>query len=532
MQTEKTKDENLIPKEQKKEKPKHEKVTLSRTMRFILFVILISVEFAINISTGLLSSASKNIKETLRMNDKEFGMFGTVNGLGRVIGSSIFIVIVNYINRKWVFFFFCFVKAGLLMCFKLTQNGYLLLTTRFFIGIVHMPPSIYIPVWIDQFSIQKFKTLFMTMVQVVQPTGKVAGYLLHIIFGENNWQDGFVAEGFYLLFVSIFVMFTPEKFFSSKLFVVKDSEKKSGERVERKDSKKDKLTVFMARESVKSKKKENKSSFFKDLKIVLNNSVLLMGILVRAILFGVNTALHYWISDYMRNALGVTSSSVIFVSYTIIAVSGPVGGVLASSFVSCFLGGYENKSAGCVLLVLHIITCCFGMSIPFMTSLYPFCCVTALYLVFSSAALPIVQGIIITAVSPKLKGTAFSIANLVTMLLTSGPAPFIYGVINDRYKSVFKGMAMLGIMSVAVVGIIFIVLLAIFRNRRFAREERKKKKLAKKKREEEMDIAADISAAVNDASLEISTSINRSREDLIGSDESDEGADLEMKTKG
>lgn len=93
-------------------------------------------------------------------------------------------------------------------------------------------------------------------------------------------------------------------------------------------------------------------------------------------------------------------------------------------------------------------------------------------------------------------------------------------------------MAMLGIMSVAVVGIIFIVLLAIFRNRRFAREERKKKKLAKKKREEEMDIAADISAAVNDASLEISTSINRSREDLIGSDESDEGADLEMKTKG
>ena len=102
-----------------------------------------------------------------------------------------------------------------LLCFKLTSEKYLLIGTRFFIGIVHMPPSIYIPVWIDQFGVQKWKTMFMTMVQVVIPTGKVAWYLLHALFGEENWQMGFVFEGAYLFLVGLFVSFTPGKYFSS-----------------------------------------------------------------------------------------------------------------------------------------------------------------------------------------------------------------------------------------------------------------------------------------------------------------------------
>ena len=74
---------------------KSSSVSLPRTFRFFLFFLLLSVEFAMQNSSGLLSSASKNIKETLNMNDKEFGMFGSANGLGRVIGSSIYIIIVN-----------------------------------------------------------------------------------------------------------------------------------------------------------------------------------------------------------------------------------------------------------------------------------------------------------------------------------------------------------------------------------------------------------------------------------------------------
>ena len=66
------------------------KIKLPRCYRLFLFFIVISVEGAMNISAGLMSSATKEIKISLNMNDAKFGMFGTLNGTGRVIGSMLF----------------------------------------------------------------------------------------------------------------------------------------------------------------------------------------------------------------------------------------------------------------------------------------------------------------------------------------------------------------------------------------------------------------------------------------------------------
>ena len=78
------------------------KVALSRCYRLFLFFIMVSVEGAMNISSGLLSSATKEIKKSLNMNDAKFGMFGTANGLGRVIGSTLFGMYNLTLSRKWI----------------------------------------------------------------------------------------------------------------------------------------------------------------------------------------------------------------------------------------------------------------------------------------------------------------------------------------------------------------------------------------------------------------------------------------------
>ena len=518
--------------------PQSDRIILPRGFRLVLFFLLTSIEFATQNSSGLLSSASKDIKETLHMNDKEFGMFGTVTGLGRVLGSSLFIFLVNNFSRKSILIFFVFVKACLLFCFKLTSVGYLLILTRFFIGIVHMPLTIYIPIWIDQFAISKYKTLFMTILQVAMPTGKVAGYLLHIIFGENNWQMGFVFEGCYLSFVGFVVFCVPSNYFSANLFVAKpndDLKHKLVLNAKRSSNVTEFQFISSTQDKAVAQQKEKKSTFFEDMKDIIINFVFINSVLVRAILFGVNTALHFWISDYMRSVLFVEDKRVIFVSYTIIAVSGPIGGVLASSIVSKFLGGYEHKNSAYILLFLHCMTCCIGLFIPFMKQLYPFCFTTTLYLVFSSSALPIVQGIIITSVSAKLKGTAFSIANLVQILLTSGPAPFLYGVINDAYKHVFPGMAMLCIMSCACVGIVFIVFLIVARHRMLNRVENDNERKFVRRKTRKLStssIADDIAGAVNDTSLEMNASIDRSREEFgmqLGDSDSEDDVEMEMK---
>ena len=83
-------------------KPTLRRVKLNRYYRLFLYFIVISVEGAMNISSGLLSSATKEIKTSLDMNDAKFGMFGTLNGIGRVIGSTLFGMYNLRLSRKWI----------------------------------------------------------------------------------------------------------------------------------------------------------------------------------------------------------------------------------------------------------------------------------------------------------------------------------------------------------------------------------------------------------------------------------------------
>ena len=89
----------------KKQNEKSEVIVLSRSYRLVLFVIITSVELAISASSGILSLSSKAIKTKFKMNDKQFGMFGTLNGIGRSFGSFIYILFSTKMNPKWMFVF-------------------------------------------------------------------------------------------------------------------------------------------------------------------------------------------------------------------------------------------------------------------------------------------------------------------------------------------------------------------------------------------------------------------------------------------
>ena len=49
-----------------------------------------------------------------------------------------------------------------------------------------MIPTIYTPVWIDQFGLKEHRMELMSILQVFMPGGKVVGYFLNILFGQEN----------------------------------------------------------------------------------------------------------------------------------------------------------------------------------------------------------------------------------------------------------------------------------------------------------------------------------------------------------
>ena len=156
--------------------------------------------------------------------------------------------------------------------------------------------------------------------------------------------------------------------------------------------------------------------------------------------------------------------------------------IISNAILKPCIGGYETRKSSWPLVFLQLIASILAISIGFMKSTFSVCVMTILYLIFNSSALPLVQGILISCVDPELAATGFAIASILTQSLTSGATPFLYGVINDRFKHKYPWLAMVSVMSLQFVAVPCLILLAILRNRKFDEEE----KLEKEQKDEEL----------------------------------------------
>ena len=442
------------------------KVRLSRYYRLFLFFIMASIEGVMNIANGLLSSATKEVKKSLNMNDAKFGSSGTANSLGRIMSSTLFGMLNQKISRKWSTTLGIGFHAIFILCFHITNNANILIFVRGLHGFTQMPPSIYVPVWIDQYAIRSYRTVQLTTVQLSQTIGKCIGYLLNMYFGLEHWKKGFLVEAGYLIFCTICCLITSEDYFSMTLYRPKLSdEEEKNLRIS--------CTIYEEQEK-REKKEEKKRNFFDDLKILSGHSLYVLSVTCRCILHGINTCLHFWLADFLRTVIHEQDQLKITIYYSIICFAGPVGGMIANAVLKPLIISYESRKASWPLVILQLIASIFGISIGLMKTTLNVTIATILFLIFNSSALPIVQGILISCVDKELGATGFAIANILTQVLTSGTTPLLYGIINDRYKERYPNLAMLCIMSLEFLAIPFLCILACLRNKKFDEEEKNK----------------------------------------------------------
>jgi len=454
------------------------KVRLSRYYRWFLYAIMVSIEGMVNISSGLLSSATKEVKKSLNMNDAKFGSFGTANSLGRIMSSILFGIFNQVISRKWSTTLFVGFHALFLLCFQITNNANILIFVRGLQGFTQMPQAIYIPVWIAQFGIRKYRTIQLTFLQLFMTVGKCVGYFINMYFGLENWKKGFLVEAVYLLFCSFCCLISSEDYFSKTLFRPEIDEFKNKEKLE-------KISCTVYEEELEPKKEIKKNTnFCNSIKILSCHSLYLISMMCRCILHGLNTCLHFWLADFMRNVIHEKNQLKITICYSIICFAGPLCGILANIILRPIIGQYDSRKASWPLVFLQLTASIFAVSIGFMKTTLTVSFATILFLMFNSSALPLLQGILISCVDKDLSTTGFSIANILTQVLTSGTTPLLYGIINDKYKDKYPSLAMICIMSLQFIAVPFLVLLAILRNKKFDEEEKNKED----KEEELVDI--------------------------------------------
>ena len=363
-------------------------VRLSRCYRIFLFFVMINIESIMNVSSGIFSSATKEIKSQLKLTDTQFGSFGTANSIGRIISSIFFGMYNQKISRKWSTTIYVIFHSIFLFCFKITENPYILIFIRGLLGFTQIAPSVYVPVWINQFGISGYKTIQITSIQLFQTTGKLLGHLINLLLGLENWQTGFIIEGIYLLFLAFCCLISSEDYFSRTLFK-KEIDKENAKRI----------SCSIYEEHLEEEKKEN-INYFSDLFILLSDPLYVLSLISRCIIHGINTCLHYWFSDFMRTVIKEKQYKVT-IYYSIICFSGPLGAIIFNSRLRKIIGGYESRNSSWPIVILQFIASIFAISIGLMKTSISVSVVTALFLIFNSSVLPLIQRILISCVDKK-----------------------------------------------------------------------------------------------------------------------------------
>ena len=432
-------------------------IRLSRCYRLFLFFIMINLDMTMDISSGIFSSATKEIKKQLKINDAKFGGFGTAYSIGKIISSFLFFFINQKINRKYFLVILVSLHSVFLFCFKFSNNFQILIVLRSLHGLTQTSPSIYIPVWINQFGLKEYKTVQITSIQLFQAIGKLLGHFIIIIIGFENWNNGFIINGTYLLILGFCCLISNENYFSKTLYP-KNQEKNKNIRLS--------TTIFEEHEVNKNKKQ----NYCLGLALLLQNPLYILSLISRSIIRGLITCLHYWFADFLRNLLKGEKPLKISINYGIISFIGPLGGIIANALLKPYFGSYESRQASWPLVILQIIASIFAISIGLMRSLISICLITIFFLIFNSSVIALIQGILISCVDKNLSATGFAFANACTQILTAGPTPMIYGIINDRFKEKYPWLAMCCIMSLNLFAVPLLIYLAILRNKKFDEE--------------------------------------------------------------
>ena len=410
-------------------------IRLSRWTRIIIFVCFFIIHLLNCSDGGVVSARSNQIKEELNINDKSFGIYGSIVQIGRIIGTLSVMILLNLFDRKYLIFFALILKCATFLIYFFTANYYIIMGFRFLQGFSHVFTYVYFPTWVDQFGLQNYKTIMTSFIQTASPFGSVFGFNVTTFLGDYKY--GFALLAFTILPLDFILLFMPDKFFSPKIFFYKVHK-------EEHDGRESVFSLFEIDEEKMKKKQEEKEKKPEGPSIWLQllRPVFATIVLARTVLMFSFMGTHYWIGDYFQNALGQDGKLAKASIYSVVSLVGPFTGSMVGAAVCEKVGGYTKRASSLLCCGFSVLTGICAVLIPMTNDMMVFTVELFLFFFFANCMMPILIGISFNCVDKKLKGASYGVNSLMCTFLGNLPAPSVYGFINDIYKETNPKMAM------------------------------------------------------------------------------------------
>ena len=214
------------------DKSKKNKINLSRGTRIILFCILIFFMMATDFDPGIIISCYKNFISDLKMTDLQFGSLSSINSTGKIIALVLYMFLIQKNHRKLILSLNAIIYGLYFFSYFLISNYFFISILKFIQAFCETFIIIYLPVWVDQFGIKKYKTLFLSLCYMVNSYGRVIGSGLGTIIFHNEWKKAFICCGIFFEVLALSIIIIPQKYFSTKYMFVEKQKRQNGDTVE------------------------------------------------------------------------------------------------------------------------------------------------------------------------------------------------------------------------------------------------------------------------------------------------------------
>ena len=455
--------------EKKNKKRKKSKIYLSRYIRLFLFFLLLIFSVITDLDEGIIVSSYKSFIKDLNISDIQYGTLNSITPSGKILSLIIYMILINKNHRKFILVFTSFLHGISFYLYFFNDNYYYIAIVKFLTSFCKIFITIYIPVWIDQFGIKKFKTLLLTIVYMVISYGRIIGACLGTVIFNNEWKKAFSCCGGIFLILSFCLFIIPQKYFSTKYMIVEKEKKFSGNIVEKIVPTKD-IEIKKEIENINdieyldennnknnlnnnfNNKKEkliydydddnNNKNIYKNLsiinkfKIVLVNKCFIFSSLSRACLFFIFRIIHTYLKQYTFEALNYNNEIKFFYYYSLTTILAPtLGSLIGGAICNKFLGGYESKNSIYIIIFFNSISIFFITLIRNSADFNYLIIFIFAYFFCVSAYLPTLSGYIINSLNKELKGFGSSFDSLIINIIGKLPSPIIYGILYDQNKN-------------------------------------------------------------------------------------------------
>lgn len=173
-----------------------------------------------NYDTGALPVLLGLITDEFGLDEMKLGVLGAVPYVSAMTTAFIVNHPLQKYSQKWIVVTsLFFLSLGLALLLSSTSSA-LLYVSRIIMGSMQAPLSIYIPVWVDEFTPPNKLTTWMGASQVTMIIGVATGYLVtgFTLNYHNGWRYSLLVPCLLLFLMSICLMFTKSEYFNVKNF--------------------------------------------------------------------------------------------------------------------------------------------------------------------------------------------------------------------------------------------------------------------------------------------------------------------------